>query len=167
MIRFRWIADFGLLFPSAHGYTDLLMSHFIFCRPANPFSLIAPQAYGQCCHLCLALLHALLWHVMAFLGLHWLSVRAHAVRRAHVGSCVRSPSGGSLMLSFGSWVRYPLSSICLDGGWAHSPASCHYEIQHTLVSAGSQGMSETNQGKVELSYRSENFHKVKVILGHG
>lgn len=118
LIQFSLIANSGLLLPCAHGYSHLLMSHFIFCWPANPFSLIAPQAYGQCCHLCLALLHALLWHVMAFLGLHWLTARTHAVRGAHVGRCVRSPSGGSLTLSSGSWVRYPLSSICLDGGWA-------------------------------------------------
>lgn len=88
--------------------------------------------------------YAVFWHVMPFLLLHWATARACAVRLAHGGRCVLDPSGGSLTLSSGRLQLDQVASFCLDGAWVHSNASCHHHNRHTLMSAGSQGMSETS-----------------------
>lgn len=66
------IAELGSSFTCVYGYTNPLVSHFTFCQPAKPFSLIAPQAYVAFIVPCQ---YAVLWHVMPFLHLHWVTAR--------------------------------------------------------------------------------------------
>jgi len=115
------------------------VSHLTILQRAKPFSLTAPQAYVT---FILPCQYAVLWHVMPFLHLHWVTARPCAGRLAHGGRCVLDPPGGSLTLSSGRLQLDQVASICLDGAWAHSSASCHPHNHHTLKSAGSQGMSE-------------------------
>lgn len=152
------IAELGLSLSCVHGYTNPLVSHFTFCQPAKPFSLIAPQAYVAFilpCH------YAVLWHVMPFLHLHWVTTKALC---SETGSwwqmCALDPPRGSLTLSSGRLQLGQVASICLDGAWVHSRLWCQ------------QGLRECQKFNQALVLKRLSFSKkvlrlveqVKVIL---
>lgn len=119
------IAELGSSFTCVYKYTNPLMSHFTFCQPAKPFSLIAPQAYVA---FILPCQYTVLFALRSETGSWWHMCVGSTGGQSDVELCQATAGSGSQHLSGGSMSTQQCQL---------SPPN-----YHTLMSAGSQGMSE-------------------------